>query len=480
MFDTPMQVTVIPYVLDMVFLLFMLFSERSNPSRIIPWAIIFLALPVIGFIAYLMIGQTFYAKHTFKLKGIKDEEIKQSIDIQEYVIAQDETENMEDASIGRTMLNCGGEAYSVNNKVELFTEGVDNFEALFNDLRNAKDFIFIEYFIVKNDELGNQFLDILTDKAKEGLEVKLLSDDLGFSGGLGKKARAFRKAGGQFSKFHAVTTYFLSPKKNNRNHRKIAIIDGKICYCGGFNIGDEYIGKGDLGYWRDSSVRIRGGACVGLLMRFVRDWEYASNGEFRRNLAEYIPIDVAKEHGNDRVEIISGGPDIADVNPIRMEYLQLIKSAKKSVYIHTPYFMPDDSLKDALSLAAASGVDVRVIMPDKPDHMFVYWNNVYCANILMKRGVKIYMYNNGFVHSKTIVVDGKYCSVGSANMDDRSLVLNFETNAMILSKDIGQKMDEAFMKDLELSTEYSCKDYDNIKGFKALRLVISRLFINLT
>ena len=180
------------------------------------------------------------------------------------------------------------------------------------------------------------------------------------------------------------------------------------------------------------------------------------------------------------MEIISGGPDIADVNPIRMEYLQLIKSAKKSVYIHTPYFMPDDSLKDALSLAAASGVDVRVIMPDKPDHMFVYWNNVYCANILMKRGVKIYMYNNGFVHSKTIVVDGKYCSVGSANMDDRSLVLNFETNAMILSRDIGQKMDEAFMKDLELSTEYSCKDYDNIKGFKALRLVISRLFINLT
>lgn len=477
---TFVEITALIYALDMVLLLIMLFSERSNPSKIIPWAIICLVLPIIGFVAYISVGQTFYAKHTFRLKGLKDDEIKRSLDVQELIISRDETRNADDASIGRTMLNCGGEAYTVNNKVQLFTDGDENFRALFDDLRNAKDYIFMEYFIVKNDTLGNELMDILIEKAKEGLEVKLLSDDLGFSGGLDKKARTLRKAGGQFSKFHVVTTYILSPKKNNRNHRKIAIIDGNICYCGGFNIGDEYVGKGKLGYWRDSSVRIRGGACIGLLLRFIRDWSYASKDGFRQELRRYVSDDAIRKHGTDRTEIVSGGPDVANVNPVRMEYLQLIKSAKRSVYIHTPYFMPDDSLTDALSLAAASGVDVRVIMPDKPDHMFVYWNNVYCANKVMERGVKVYMYNNGFVHSKTMVVDGKYCSVGSANMDDRSLVLNFETNVMILSDDIGQRMEDAFMIDLEHCTEYSCDDFHAIGGLDSLRLAVSKLFINLT
>ena len=480
MFETFVQITAILYGLDMILLLAMLFSERSNPSKIIPWAIIFLVLPILGFIAYISIGQTFYAKHTFRLKGLKDEEIMKAIDLQELIISRDESESMEDASMGRTMLNCGGEAYTVNNKVDLFTTGDENFKALFDDLRNAERYIFMEYFIVKNDSLGNELMDILTKKAEEGLEVKLLSDDLGFSGGLDKKIRTFRKAGGHFSKFHVVTTYILSPKKNNRNHRKIAIIDGKIGYCGGFNIGDEYVGKGKLGYWRDSSVRIRGGACVGLLMRFVRDWKYASKIDFNQDLVRYLSMDAAKDHGTDRTEIVSGGPDVANMNPVRMEYLQLIKSAKRSVYIHTPYFMPDESLKDAMTLAAASGVDVRVIIPDKPDHMFVFWNNVYCANAVMERGVKVYMYNNGFVHSKTMVVDGKYCSVGSANMDDRSLVLNFETNVMILSEDVGKRMDEAFMKDLEISTEYSCEEFRKIKGIRRLKLAVSKLFINLT
>ncbi len=474
------QIVTILYGLNLIFLLTMLFSERSNPSKVIPWAIIFIVLPVIGFIAYMLIGQTFYAEHTFKLKGLKDEEIKKTIDLQELIISKDESKNMEDASIGRTMLKCGGEAYTVNNKVELFTTGEENFRALFDDLRNARTYIFMEYFIVKNDTLGNELMDILIEKANEGLEVKLLSDDLGFSGGLNKKMREFKKAGGSLSKFHAILTYIFSPKKNNRNHRKIAIIDGEIGYCGGFNIGDEYLGKGKLGNWRDSAVRIRGGACVGLLMRFIRDWKYASKVDFDQELIKYVSEDTGKDHGTDKTEIISGGPDVANVNPVRMEYLQLIKSAKKSVYIHSPYFMPDDSIKDALALAAASGVDVRVIMPDKPDHMFVFWNNVYSANKVMERGVKVYMYNDGFVHSKTMVIDGKYCSVGSANMDDRSLVLNFETNVMILSEDIGKKMDEAFMKDLEVSTEYSCEEFRKISGFKKLRLAVSKLFINLT
>ncbi|MBO4798250.1 MAG: cardiolipin synthase, partial [Candidatus Methanomethylophilaceae archaeon] len=286
----------------------------------------------------------------------------------------------------------------------------------------------------------------------------------------------------EFAVFHKVLWLILSPKKNNRNHRKIGIIDGKIAYCGGFNIGDEYLGKGPLGFWRDTAVRITGDAVKPLQVRFQMDWEYATGKKMcpEDRLDDYYGETEYPETGDARVLTVSGGPDVADFNPVRMEYLELIRNAKKTVYIHSPYFIPDDSLQDALSVAAANGVDVRVIIPDKPDHMFVFWCNISCAYSVMGNGVKVYMYNNGFVHSKTMVVDGRYCSVGSANFDDRSLVLNFETNAVILSEETGRQMDEAFMKDLERCTEYTREDYENISGYQALRVAVSRLFSGLS
>ncbi|MFA5453406.1 MAG: phospholipase D-like domain-containing protein, partial [Candidatus Methanomethylophilaceae archaeon] len=150
--------------------------------------------------------------------------------------------------------------------------------------------------------------------------------------------------------------------------------------------------------------------------------------------------------------------------------------AKKTLYLHTPYLVPNNSLADALKVAAMSGVDIRIIMPDKPDHMFVYWNNISAANDLMKNGIKVYMYHRGFVHSKTIVVDEKYCSIGSANLDDRSMVLNFETNAMIYSERIGKEMNDAFMEDLTYCTEYSCEEYNKRTTWMKFKIGISKLF----
>ena len=271
----------------------------------------------------------------------------------------------------------------------------------------------------------------------------------------------------------------FSPKKNNRNHRKLAVIDGKIAYCGGFNIGDEYLGKGPLGYWRDSSVRFTGPGVFPLHLRFQMDWDYASDdplGDYLQNL--YNDVGFEKT-GDVRLLTVSGGPDVAMNNPVRMEYHELINRSKKTLYMHTPYFIPHETLKDALSLAAARGVDVKVIIPDKPDHLFVYWNNISSAYDLMKNGVKVYMYNRGFVHSKTMVADGEYCSVGSANFDDRSLVLNFETNQLILSKEVGKQMDDAFLEDLKYCTEYTCEDYEKLSLISRIRIAISRLFSNL-
>ena len=465
---------------DIVFLLIVFFSEKNSPSKILLWALVLFLMPIVGFILYIFVGQTFYSDNKFKKKGLKDDGIDDILSGD--AALADAEPDPEYRRIAKAILNMGGLGFSNNNDVRLYTLGEDKFKDMYEDLRNAKRYIHIEYYIIRNDELGNELMEILTQKIKEGVEVKLLTDDFGVGKGPKKSIKAFKAAGGEYAVFHKVLWLILSPKKNNRNHRKIAVIDGKIAYCGGFNVGDEYLGKGPLGFWRDTAVRISGDAVRPLQVRFQMDWEYATKKELcpKERIQDYYGNTDYPSTGDCRVLTVSGGPDVSDFNPVRMEYLELIRNAKKSVYLHSPYFIPDDSLQDALSAAAANGVDVKVIIPDKPDHMFVFWNNISCANLVMGNGVKVYMYNRGFVHSKTMVVDGEYSSVGSANFDDRSLVLNFETNVVILSKEIGRQMDEAFEEDLKYCTEYTQEDYENINGYQALRVAFSRLFSGLS
>ena len=473
-------ITQIILQIDIVFLLVLFFSEKENPSRILLWAIVMIFLPLVGLILYLVVGQTFYSEQKFKRKGLKDDEIDNIVpDGRDLIAAESDPDYRRTAG---AILNAGGLGYSNNNDVKLYTLGEDKFKDLYDDLRNAKRYIHLEYYIIRDDELGNELMDILIAKIGEGVEVKLLTDDFGVGKGPKKAIRRFKAAGGEFAVFHKVVWLLFSPKKNNRNHRKIAVIDGRIAYCGGFNIGDEYLGKGKLGFWRDSAVRISGDAVKALQVRFQMDWEYATKRELcpPERLQDYYGKVQYDSAGDARVLTVSGGPDVADFNPVRLEYLELIRNAKKTVYLHSPYFIPNDSLQDALSVAAANGVDVRVIIPDKPDHMFVFWCNISSAYSVMGNGVKVYMYNRGFVHSKTMVVDGEYCSVGSANFDDRSLVLNFETNAVIISKEIGRQMDEAFLEDLKYCTEYTREDYENLSGYSTLRVAVSRLFSGLS
>ena len=463
---------------DIIFLFLLVTTEKNNPSKVIVWFIVVLLLPLVAFVLYLFIGQTFYSDREFRIKGIKDENLEA---VDDYVKAYKESETVpEYRELAESMENLGGFGFSTLNQVQLFTLGEDKFKAFYDDLRAAKKCIHVEYYIIRDDELGNELMSILTEKVKEGLDVRLLTDDFGWGKGPKKAIKEFRKAGGKFALFHKVLYLMFSPKKNNRNHRKLAVIDGEVAYCGGFNVGDEYLGKGPLGFWRDTAVRIVGPEVLGLHLRFQMDWDYASKtkmGDYLERLYDDVETDIS---GDVRLMTVSGGPDVCEFNPVRMEYLELINRSKKTLYMHTPYFGPHETLNDALTMAAARGVDVKVIIPDKPDHMFVYWNNVSSAYVLMKKGVKVYMYNRGFVHSKTMVADGEFCSVGSANFDDRSLVLNFETNQLIMSKDIGKQMDDAFIEDLKYCTEYTMADYEALSWGKKFRIVISRLFGNLT
>ena len=431
------------YLLDVVLILSMLFLERGEPSKAMLWTVILLIMPIIGFVIYLFFGQSFYSKYAFRTKIEEDqmEPIEPPADI--------------DASITRALDAVGSGPLSADNDVRLFTDGNEKFDSLKEDIRNARRFVHLEYYIIRKDALGDEIISLLTEKASEGVEVRLMVDALGFNTGtIGKKN--LKRAGGKVAVFHSNATCLLSPKKNNRNHRKIAVIDGEIGYIGGFNIGDEYLGKGEFGHWRDSAVRITGSAVNSLSFRFNADWKYAYREDITGDL-EYYREESGRTDGTS-VQITYGGPDVRD-NPIAFQYLLMAERAESTLYIHSPYFDPSPACLMALRAAAMRGVDVRLIIPDKPDHPFVYWSNRKFANDVMRSGVRVYEYNNGFVHSKTVVADSKLCSVGSANYDDRSMSLNFEANAMVYSEKLGREMTEAFLKDLEDCTEYTMEKY---------------------
>jgi len=244
-------------------------------------------------------------------------------------------------------------------------------------------------------------------------------------------------------------------KLNFRNHRKLAIIDGKIGYIGGFNIGDEYLGKNHkFGYWRDTHLRIYGNAVRNLQTRFILDWNQASRNDILYEDRYYIGAPA----GEVGVQIVSSGPD-SDWEQIKYGYIKMILSAKEFIYIQTPYFIPDDSLMDALRIAALSGVRIKIMIPNKPDHPFVYWATLSYSGELLHAGAEIYIYQNGFLHAKTIIVDGKISSVGTANIDVRSFRLNFEVNAFLYDKDIARKLVDEFQHDISLSTQMTDKLY---------------------
>ena len=453
------------YLFDLVLLVSMLFLERGDPSKTLLWVVILLVIPVFGFVLYLFFGQTFYAKHAFK-------SVERSRIPPEYV-----SESCSDvpegcAGLAEALYRAGAGIVTSDNDVRLFTDGNEKFDSLKEDIRNARRFVHLEYYIIRKDPLGDEIVSLLAQKAAEGVEVRLMVDALGFNTGTSGK-RALREAGGKVAVFHSTAVCLLSPKKNNRNHRKIAVIDGRISYIGGFNIGEEYLGKGKFGHWRDTAVRIEGSATNALSFRFSSDWKYACKEDLTADPAYY---GMACGIGDTPVQTVMGGPDVGRDNPIAFQYLMMIENAERTLYIHTPYFDPNQACLMALRAAAMRGVDVRVIIPDIGDHPFVYWSNRKYAYEVMRSGVRVYEYHDGFVHSKSVVADGRLCSVGSANFDDRSMSLNFEGNAMIYSEELGAEMDAAFLGDLGRCTEYTIETYESRTLLQRVNTSVSWMF----
>jgi len=433
----------------------LLFLERRNPQVVAGWLLLIFFLPIIGFIVYLFFGRHLYGEHIFSKKTAADEAISEIAKTQ-YQEILDQRMNLppEIEHFDSTMallLNQDNAAYSDNNAVDVYIHGEDKFAAFKEAIKSARHHIHMEYYILRGDELGREIIDLLTERAAAGVEVRVLFDAVGVQ----KVKREFfanlRAAGGEVAIFFPLKIPFLNTRINFRNHRKILVVDGKTGFIGGFNIGDEYLGKGPLGYWRDTHLRLHGGAVSGLQTRFIMDWNYAVPDSLVvvDENCPYYPMEVLNfPYGTSGVQIASSGPDSSG-RAIYAGFVSLIGHARKSIYIHSPYFIPDETIFTSLLMAVRSGIDVRIVIPCKPDHPFVYWASYSYLGDLIRAGAKGYTYDNGFIHSKTAIIDGVASAIGTANWDIRSFKLNFETDAFVYDAAFGQMMDEIMVKEME-------------------------------
>lgn len=355
----------------------------------------------------------------------------------------------------------------LNNEITILDGGAKKFEIMKEKLLEATDHIHLEYYIVKNDKIGNEIKDILIKKAQEGVKVRFIIDKVGSIKLNRKYTKDLKKAGVDIAFYSYVLAPFLrfiNTQINYRNHRKIVIIDGKIAFLGGINIGDEYLGLGKLGDWKDCHIMIEGDCVLGLQSVFLDDFSSIkkyNNEEISilNNIENYF-----KNHsfnGNIPMQIIRSGPD-SEFPSILQTLIKMISSAKKSINIITPYFIPSEGLMDTLKIAALSGIKISLIFPEKADHLTVNRaSQTYLAE-LKRAGVDIYMYDkNSFIHSKLLTVDEKICTIGTANMDIRSFELNYEINTIIYNEKITQEFDNIFKNLLKNCRKFDFKKYEN-------------------
>ena len=487
MFDVYRILPNIPYlvtalsVVNVLIALVIIFLERKNPSATLAWIMILFLLPIIGIVLYLFLSQNISRQRMFRLTKYEEEAMRSALANQikeindnEYSFTTAEARHWKDMIKLNQMY---ARAFlTQDNRVFIMTDGMHMFDCLIGDIRNAKRTINLMSFIIKNDFAGKRLIGELTKKAGEGVEVRLLIDAMGGRQISPSTLADFKNAGGKYAFFFPPKFKYLNMKLNYRNHRKIAVIDGELGYIGGFNIGREYLGKKKkFGYWRDTHLKVLGSGVQDINARFILDWRFASKENLILSEAYYSEVISVGITG---LQIVSCGPDSGH-EEIKRCYMKMITSARKNVYIQTPYFVPDTSILESLKMAALAGVDVRIMIPCMPDHMFVYWATYSYVGELLNSGVRIFIYENGFLHAKTMVADGEVASIGSANFDMRSFRLNFEANAIIYDSAEAYKLEAIFENDMAHCRELTKALYRKRSIVIKFKESISRLLSDL-
>ncbi len=446
MWETTLNIFSVIFASLVVFTAVVIFLERRDPAKTVAWLLILTFFPILGFVLYLTIGRQFRKRRMIRKKAA----------LNNYIYPLDESfsepENLPPITrskerLIRLILSNANFPITLNNQLRVLTDGHEIFPAFMAAIKEAQKHIHLETYILRDDGIGNEIKDLLIAKAKEGVKVRIIYDGLG-SRKLGKKyLQELNQAGIETKAFFPVKLPILHSKINYRNHRKILVVDGTTGFVGGINIGDEYLGRDpQIGYWRDTHLELRGNAVYFLQRIFLQDWYFVTRQALDEEFSCLFP--VKEPLGNKVVQITASGPD-TEWEAIMQVFYYAMATAEKSLYVTSPYFVPNESILTALKTAALSGVDVKLILPAKPDHKIVFWASMSYVEELLDSGVEVYLYQKGFIHSKVMMIDGVVSTVGSANMDQRSFELNFEVNAFIYDEETTQRLEKDFFADLK-------------------------------
>ena len=443
-----------------------LYYSRSAQGAI-AWILLLVMFPILTLPAYFIFGRTRFGGYREKIGAMIATRRTVYTEYREK-LAEHRVE-IQPGRIVDPLERIAGSDLLSGNKLELLINGTRTFEALFRAIDHATRYILVEFFIIKDDEIGRALQERLIQKAREGISVYLLFDEVGSSKLSATYLKPLEDAGVKVSPFHTrqgIRNFF---QVNFRNHRKIVVVDGLIGFVGGHNVGDEYVGRSKkFSAWRDTHMSIEGPAVLPLQATFFADWAWATGTVPNAQLPEPAPV------GASEVLVVATGP--ADPNDrCTLFFLEAITRAQKRVWIASPYFVPDESIVRALQLAAMRGVDVRILLPEKVDHLLVWLASFSYAPEVTEMGVKVYRYTEGFLHQKVLLVDDSLSSVGTANLDNRSLRLNFEVTAVVHERAFAQQIASMLEADFARSRDESALTFAELSlpmqlGSKAARL----------
>ena len=432
---------------------------KKEATSATAWCLLVFFVPYVGFLLFVLFGYQHVHRHIRRKQRHRQLFRRMLPETWKQLRTAPDEEAREDATAKKMVrLARRFDAFplSHDNRVKFYFCGEPAFEDILETIKAARHHIHVQSFIVQPDTFGKSFLELLTRKAREGVQVRLLYDAMGSYRLHRWMLRPLREAGGKAAAFLPLDVLRRRLQINLRNHRKILVVDGRVAYTGGMNIGNEYLGKSPrFGFWRDTHFRLEGPAVTGLQYIFLEDWDFAADEPLDQ--AEYFPPLAAA--GDEPVQVVYSGPD-QELKSIREVYFAAIQSARRRLWIASPYFVPDQGLRDALALAGYLGVDVRLLGQYHPDKWVPFFAARYYWADMLEAGVKLYQYTKGMMHSKIVLVDDDWASVGTANLDNRSLHLNFEANCLFYSPGTVKLLENAFLDDLSVSIRLKKKVFE--------------------
>jgi len=428
------------YCLTIIGLIVVVLLENRNPLKTIPWVIVLIFVPGVGLIFYY-----FFGRNNRRLRIVSRRMYKR---FKKQIRAEYQPQDISAIPaayhpLARILNNSNYSAIFSGSQLTIFTQGKEKFDVLLSDIAAARHHIHLQYYIFECDTIGNQVKEALIKKAQEGIEIRVLYDNVGNWSVTKRFYREMAEKGIEVHSILRVAFPILTSKVNYRNHRKVVIIDGHIGYMGGMNIADRYVVGDKIGPWRDTHFKIVGPGVYGLQSSFILDW-YAVSNKLIKGKSYYPEL---QSFTDSRMQVVMTGPT-GQWHTLMQAYIFCISNAKKSIYIQTPYFLPTEALNQALQMAALGGIDVRLMIPKYSDTKSARKASFSYVDKMLRSGVKVYLYNKGFLHSKLLLIDDQISCFGSSNFDFRSFEHNYEINSFVYQKEFALKLKAMFVMDI--------------------------------